>query len=644
MEECKENQFSDRTSDLNSAAETEACVLCSGKQLPSDAPRISVDDAAAGQGTQMIPKDYSSADHDPDKSKISAPQEADKVMSAIRAESKAAASSTRPESTKEVLDKEETSKQVTQTETSPAVLDTGEETIIGAKTSKSASDIKPKASASVSSNEETSKDLSGGPETSITMQSTETETYKPASNTKEESDKLAENASEEISRNKANTRQEENISASNNKQEVNPPTPNTGEEIIADESNTGQDASLNVTNTGKEPSGQKCSTVVSNSRYDISSPLLPLQETGTAVSENRQQTGTAVSNGRHQANMAESARRSSKDTSELRGKNTTGNPNLRTMLVISRVEKKLLLMKNIRKDLGYELLNTGIEVDKDELEKGRIVVVRGNADDVLKIFKSKVKTEHVCVNTFMTDVERRIDDIAKKFSDWLKVDQERQCYNFAFHTDIEAEVLPKIADLRIVVRFYSLPSYLVRYISCYRQGIREAIQKQLSHSVKLEIAPLHDPQGILVESDGYPDIQKILNRLFSDFQYTEFEIQTETAVFLQTVLGNKQVRDIENKYCCQIRVRSPNHQVELRAVSPRKRHLLLCQGDVQYTDCQVLVLPFHEGQTEWCPQYKKILERGMYESKYKYTERGWLVKDVKRKLEEWFWRVNQLSV
>lgn len=39
MEECKENQFSDRTSDLNSAAETEACVLRSGKQLPSDAPK-----------------------------------------------------------------------------------------------------------------------------------------------------------------------------------------------------------------------------------------------------------------------------------------------------------------------------------------------------------------------------------------------------------------------------------------------------------------------------------------------------------------------------------------------------------------------------------------------------------------------------
>lgn len=261
----------------------------------------------------------------------------------------------------------------------------------------------------------------------------------------------------------------------------------------------------------------------------------------------------------------------------------------------------------------WNLTHGGCEVDTRELEKGHILVEQEDEATFWHIFRSRVGKKAVPLNPEIKDMDEQINRIVQRFSDKVKVafNKKTNLYNFAFLRDIESELMQQLDTLSMVEKSYCLPSYLVSFIHCHLQYFRKSIQEQMPSPVTLEVKIHFFQPSIVVRSDGYPKLQKVLDRLFSDLQYTKMNT-SERALFLQTTLGNELVKEIESKYHCQLRIRYPGHEVVLRALSPGKRHFMLCDGNIQYTDHQVLVLPLSKGQTEWCPEHKQILDQGMY--------------------------------
>ncbi|XP_070173004.1 uncharacterized protein [Littorina saxatilis] len=90
---------------------------------------------------------------------------------------------------------------------------------------------------------------------------------------------------------------------------------------------------------------------------------------------------------------------------------------------------------------------------------------------------------------------------------------------------------------------------------------------------------------------------------------TDVKISLATGLFLQSVHGQCVVHNIEKQHHCLLTVESPAERVQLRATY-RDSMLLVCDGNMAFCDSPgVIILPLCEGQREWPPAYKHILER-----------------------------------
>ena len=106
--------------------------------------------------------------------------------------------------------------------------------------------------------------------------------------------------------------------------------------------------------------------------------------------------------------------------------------------------------------------------------------------------------------------------------------------------------------------------------------------------------------------------KRMVSKFLSDTKRKEEELDPVVAMYLQGVRGRKEVRSLESKYNCQITVSSPWQRALWKGRTPRGHEVLVCEGSVAAADCQVIVLPLCDGQSEWLPLQKHVLYRSEF--------------------------------
>ena len=107
--------------------------------------------------------------------------------------------------------------------------------------------------------------------------------------------------------------------------------------------------------------------------------------------------------------------------------------------------------------------------------------------------------------------------------------------------------------------------------------------------------------------------ESMAGKLLDDTEAMEEEMDAVVAMYLQGgVRGRKVVQSLENGYGCKVTVSSPWQRPLWAGRTPRGHQVLVCEGSVAVADCEVIVLPLCDDQSEWPPQHKHVLERSEF--------------------------------
>ena len=110
----------------------------------------------------------------------------------------------------------------------------------------------------------------------------------------------------------------------------------------------------------------------------------------------------------------------------------------------------------------------------------------------------------------------------------------------------------------------------------------------------------------------FPTAERMVSKPLDDTEAKEEELDALVAMYLQGVKGRKVVQSLEDRYSCQVTVSSPWQRSLWTGRTPTGHQVLVCEGSVAVTDCEVIVLPLSDGQSEWPPQHKHVLERSEF--------------------------------
>ena len=110
----------------------------------------------------------------------------------------------------------------------------------------------------------------------------------------------------------------------------------------------------------------------------------------------------------------------------------------------------------------------------------------------------------------------------------------------------------------------------------------------------------------------FPTAERMVSKPLDDTEAKEEELDALVAMYLQGVKGRKVVQSLEDRYSCQVTVSSPWQRSLWTGRTPTGHQVLVCEGSVAVTDCEVIVLPLSDGQSEWPPRHKHVLERSEF--------------------------------
>ena len=103
-----------------------------------------------------------------------------------------------------------------------------------------------------------------------------------------------------------------------------------------------------------------------------------------------------------------------------------------------------------------------------------------------------------------------------------------------------------------------------------------------------------------------------LCNLVSNLERTEKKIEVDRAVFLRGLKEQEFILQVEKEDEGRVDVLLDGGQSVLWAASPGGHQVLVCEGNIATTDCDLLVLPLHDGQREWSPLQRLILKRSEF--------------------------------
>ncbi|KAK7471616.1 hypothetical protein BaRGS_00035713 [Batillaria attramentaria] len=282
---------------------------------------------------------------------------------------------------------------------------------------------------------------------------------------------------------------------------------------------------------------------------------------------------------------------------------------------VTQTESRLLSSDKVSFEFLAELMSNGIIIDVSTIPTGNITVNQGDPAKVMAIVKSLICTSSLAAKENDSDVSKELQVLVEKFPKQIESDYDKNQgeYIFFYHRSVEAEVSSAIQKLKNVQKVIPIPTFKANFLQQHVEAARMEIQSSLQNPVMVDITTNSQGQpmvSMLADRRGFPAAQRVVAKVLADLQQKEEEVDGALVLHLQGVKGQKAVQAIEMKHVCQVTVKSPHQQIIMQVTTPKGQQLMVCEGNMAVSDCQMIVIPLLDGQTQWPKFHKHMLERG----------------------------------
>ena len=283
-------------------------------------------------------------------------------------------------------------------------------------------------------------------------------------------------------------------------------------------------------------------------------------------------------------------------------------------VLISDAQAKLLQNGSILLEFFRQLMVCQVIIDSDQISKGIISVTHGDPGKVKKVIDNIIGQITLPCEEKDEEVLSNLKALSEKFPEQTEAvyDKNTSSYIVAFCRAVQADVKAVLDSLKTTEQQIPLPSYKADYVRQNLPMIQLSTESSLRSPVKIDVKVDSNNQPVLfVSADraGFPTAQRMVRKLLYDTEGKEEELDAVVAMYLQGVRGCKDVQSLENRYSCKVTVSSPWQRALWKGMTARGHQVLVCEGSLAVTDCEVIMLPLRHGQSEWPPLHKHILQR-----------------------------------
>ena len=280
---------------------------------------------------------------------------------------------------------------------------------------------------------------------------------------------------------------------------------------------------------------------------------------------------------------------------------------------VSKPQSELLDNNDVAETFLNTLEKHGITVEPSTLHTECISVTEGDPEVAKQCLTSVVDTQTVTLEAGDSEVSSLLLGLLHKFRSRFAVHFGQGVAEVAFLHSIRPEVLSVLEEIKTARKLVPLPCYLASFIQRHLQSFK--VNFNSNFHVPFDISVTTDPSNqpclqLKGERASIPVAQSVLEKMVALIYNRQMDASRSRGLYLESPAGRKHAHGIEENSCCTISVEMSDERVLLSARSPQGHEVMLCEGNLRTTDCHVVVLPLCDGQAEWSPSHKYILERG----------------------------------
>lgn len=281
---------------------------------------------------------------------------------------------------------------------------------------------------------------------------------------------------------------------------------------------------------------------------------------------------------------------------------------------LPKLVARILRSKEVGEKIARKLRTYGISFKFDETHDTTIHVKPSIKLDRVK----SVLEKDLCQETFRVQEGNLEDRVimqalnSKEVQDQMVMEYETGTLSIVYHSSIEGNISTDLEKLRNLQKQLPLSFESARFLERHMRRFMETFHNRLNYQVKMALVGGRSNSSCLAVTCNKTQSQDAFSKAekhIASLGQTDVEVSLATGLYLQSRLGECVLKDMEEKHHCLLSVETPVQRVLLRA-SRSNNQLLVCESNMVATDCHVIVLPLCDGQKEWPPHYKHIMERG----------------------------------
>ena len=320
-----------------------------------------------------------------------------------------------------------------------------------------------------------------------------------------------------------------------------------------------------------------------------------------------QQSTAPVTEGRQDPNIK--AVLSHKESDCRKG--SDGEPVILAELELSQSVRELLQVLANHDRFKAIVMDTDCRVSVTS--EGFIHVKRGDPKSVLDVVNKLFHEKKIEAEIDDTDVSETIKILVSKHTDKMKCCHKSGTWHICVTADIKDEVYSELEKLNSCQHVVPIPVYALDFIALRQELINRHVKEHVHSSVNINTCAEETPRAVISADRGtMKSAVNWLCTLVSNLERTEKKIEVDRAVFLQGLKEQEFILQVEKEDEGRVDVLLDGGQSVLWATSPGGHQVLVCEGNMATTDCDLLVLPLHDGQREWSPLQRLILKRSEF--------------------------------
>lgn len=278
-------------------------------------------------------------------------------------------------------------------------------------------------------------------------------------------------------------------------------------------------------------------------------------------------------------------------------------------------QAKILKLKKVQKKVMGDLRSSSTCFKFDKSDQ-TFLVKQAFESRLEKVLNQKIRTEQFHVQGGDDPELGIISSLTtEELQHEMVMDFDDETLTLVYHVSTESKISESLKRLRTPHIEIRLPFSVGRFLEARDnlQRFIEAFHHKLGFQVLMEFHKDQKNRPFLRVTCNRDDRQAAFPKVeqyIAAVEQSDLKISLAKGLYLQSLPGQQELQAIARRHHCLVTVETPAQRVLLRALH-RNDVLLVCEGNLACCCPQVFIVPLCEGQTEWSPLYKHIMERGM---------------------------------